>query len=54
MKNVHKKWKPEYKDKTVCEEWQNFANFKLWYDEHCIYGNQIDLDKDILVKGNKE
>lgn len=52
--NVHKKWKPEYKDKTVCEEWLNFANFKIWYDEHCIYGNQIDLDKDILVKGNKE
>lgn len=53
-KGVHKKYKPEYADKCVCEEWQNYANFKLWYDEHHVSGNQIDLDKDILKPGNKE
>lgn len=49
-----KKYKPEYADKCVCEEWQNYANFKLWYDEHHVFGNRIDLDKDILKPGNKE
>lgn len=53
-KEVHKKYKPEYADKCVCEEWQNYANFKLWYDEHHVFGNRIDLDKDILKSGNKE
>lgn len=44
----------KYKDKSVCEEWLNYANFKLWYDEHFISAknNQIDLDKDLLVQGN--
>lgn len=53
-KKVHKNYKPEYADKYVCEEWKNYANFKLWYDEHHVFGNQIDLDKDILKPGNKE
>ena len=54
-KNVHKKYKPEYADKCVCEEWQNYANFKLWFDEHYVpcKSNQMDLDKDLLVQGNK-
>lgn len=38
----------------MCEEWQNYANFKRWYDEHHVFGNRIDLDKDILKPGNKE
>ena len=48
-------YKPEYKDKSVCEEWLNYTNFKLWYDEHFISvkNNQVDLDKDLLVQGNK-
>lgn len=52
-KKIHV-YKPEYKDKSVCEEWLNYANFKLWYDEHFIpaKNNQIDLDKDLLVQGN--
>ena len=52
-KKIHV-YKPEYKDKSVCEEWLNYANFKLWYDEHFISAknNQIDLDKDLLVQGN--
>lgn len=51
---VQNKYKPEYKDKTVCEEWQNYANFKIWFDEHYVPDdNQLDLDKDLLVQGNK-
>lgn len=54
-KDVHKKYKPEYKDKSVCEEWLNYSNFKIWFDEHYVpcKNNQIDLDKDLLVQGNK-
>ena len=51
-KNVHK-YKPYYKDKKVCEEWLNFANFRIWYREHIIEGAKVDLDKDILCQGNK-
>ena len=40
-----------YKDVTVCEEWHKFSNFKKWFDKHYVDGWQ--LDKDILVKGNK-
>lgn len=40
-----------YIDCTVCEEWLLFTNFKEWHDENYIDGYQ--LDKDILVKGNK-
>ena len=54
-KKVHKKYKPEYKDKSVCEEWLNYSNFRIWFDEHYVpcKNNQIDLDKDLLVQGNK-
>lgn len=43
---------PQYRGCTVCEEWKNFSNFKVWYESHK-YGNVVlDLDKDILFKGN--
>ena len=51
-KKIHK-YKPYYKDKSVCEEWLNFANFRIWYREHIIEGAKVDLDKDILCQGNK-
>ena len=35
----------------VCKEWHNFQNFAKWFEENYIEGFQ--LDKDILVKGNK-
>lgn len=48
---IHKNY-PKYKDCTVCKEWWNYQNFRLWYEEHN-FGNKIlDLDKDILIKGN--
>lgn len=40
-----------YSDCSVCEEWYLFSNFKKWFNENYIEG--YDLDKDILVKGNK-
>lgn len=42
---------PSYRGCSVCEEWLTLSNFKRWYDENYIEGYQ--LDKDILVKGNK-
>lgn len=46
---------PSYKEVTVCEEWHNFQNFAKWYDENYyeVEGERMELDKDILVKGNK-
>lgn len=44
---------PQYKDCEVCEEWKNYSNFKVWYEAHCYGDTVLDLDKDILYKGNK-
>lgn len=44
---------PQYMECTVCEEWLNYSNFKIWYDQNKIPGMSLDLDKDILFKGNK-
>ena len=42
----------QYRGCTGCEEWYNFCNFKVWYESHK-YGDEVlDLDKDILFKGN--
>ena len=43
---------PRYIGCEVCEEWKNYSNFKVWWDEHKPNCN-ADLDKDILFKGNK-
>ena len=48
-KKVHK-LKPYYMDKNVCVEWQNYQNFKIWFDAHYIPGTKVDLDKDLLCK----
>lgn len=47
--------KPTYKDVSVCEEWHDFQNFAEWYHKNYyeIDGQQIHLDKDILVKNSK-
>ena len=53
-KNYHLK-KPTYEDCLVDEYWHNFQNFAKWYEEN--YNPEImkgwNLDKDILIKGNK-
>jgi hypothetical protein len=40
---------------TVCKEWHNYQNFAKWYHEnyYSIQGEIVQIDKDILVKGNK-
>lgn len=37
---------------TVCEEWKNYQNFAIWYNENCP-DEKFAIDKDILNKGNK-
>lgn len=53
-KELHKKH-ATYSDCTVCEEWHNFQVFAKWYEENYygIDGEKMNLDKDILKKGNK-
>lgn len=40
---------------NVCEEWMTYKLFKKWFDENYyeISSDKINLDKDILNKGNK-
>ena len=40
-----------YRECYVCDEWLTFSKFKEWFDKNYIDGWEID--KDILVKGNK-
>ena len=47
---------PIYEGCTICDEWlSDRESFYNWVAEnyYIIDGEQIDLDKDILVKGNK-
>ena len=47
--------RPTYKGCRVCENWWNFQVFAEWYYSHFyeIEGQIMNLDKDILKKGNK-
>jgi hypothetical protein len=51
----HQERQPTYKECTVAEEWHNFQIFAEWMESN--YNPKImqgwQLDKDILVKGNK-
>ena len=51
----YQKKEPTYKDCSVCKEWYNYSNFKKWFNDNYyeIDGERMDLDKDILMKGNK-
>ncbi len=43
-----------YKDKVVCDSWHNFQNFAEWATSQENFGKVgWDLEKDLLVKGNK-
>lgn len=46
---------PTYRDCIVCDEWLCYANFERWWDDNYyeISGQEMNLDKDILFKGNK-
>ena len=47
---------PSYQDVTCCDEWLSFANFLEWVNKEVGYKGKpfgFDLDKDIIIKGNK-
>lgn len=47
----YQKTQPTYVDVEICEEWKNFQNYAIWFDENHIEG--WHLDKDLLVSNNK-
>lgn len=49
--NSYQERHPAYKTCLVDPEWHNFQNFAKWYYEN--YKQDYQLDKDILIKGNK-
>ncbi len=54
-RELHKRF-PQYKDCKICDYWlEDKKNFYKWVEEnYYMVGNeQMDLDKDILCKGNK-
>ena len=44
-----------YNGCSVCDDWLCYSNFKKWYDNNYyeINNKTAQLDKDILIKGNK-
>lgn len=43
-----------YNDVSVCDEWLKLSNFKKWFEDPGNgYKEGYQLDKDLLVKGNK-
>jgi hypothetical protein len=51
-----KKRYPTYENVTCCSEWLSFANFFEWLNKEVGWAGKpvgFQLDKDILVKGNK-
>jgi hypothetical protein len=50
----HKRLHPAYNDCTICDEWLNLSNFRDWFENpENGYLDGLQIDKDILVKGNK-
>lgn len=49
-------YSPDYKNATVNKEWHNYQNFAKWWEENYIPDimKGWHIDKDILLKGNKE
>ena len=51
---------PTYRDVEVCKEWLCFQNFAKWcetqefFDAKDDKGNRYEIDKDLLIKGNKQ
>lgn len=53
-----KEKQPNYKDVTCCKEWLCFENFYEWIHKQenfnkWLNGERWQIDKDILIKGNK-
>ncbi|KAF0567399.1 hypothetical protein FQV37_2255 [Psychrobacter nivimaris] len=47
------KFRPSYHDCEVDKNWWNYQNFCQWYYSNNFSGIGYDLDKDVLVSGNK-
>jgi hypothetical protein len=47
--------RPTYEGCSVCREWHNFQSFAEWYKDNYYQANheRMEIDKDIIVKGNK-
>ncbi|MNQ94867.1 hypothetical protein D3C85_1104050 [compost metagenome] len=45
--------KPRYEQSTTSEDWRLFSQFKAWLEQQP-YWQELSIDKDILVPGNKE
>jgi hypothetical protein len=50
--NIYEK-QPTYRDCTICSEWLCYNTFAEYYETNLFYGLGYDLDKDLLVSGNK-
>ena len=46
---------PTYFDCSICEDWIHFQRFAEWHEENYykVEGSKIQLDKDLLIQGNK-
>lgn len=46
---------PTYKDVSLCEEWKCFTTFYSWFEDNYyeLPNTRMELDKDIIIKGNK-
>ena len=56
--NIYRRTRPTYQDVTCCNEWLLYENFYEWLHLQENFGKWLngekwELDKDILVKGNK-
>lgn len=50
-----KKTNNAYQDCSICHDWLTLSNFKQWFEDPINgYQDGFQIDKDILVKGNKE
>lgn len=51
----YKEKRPSYINCEVCDEWHCYQNFAEWFENNYyeIENEKMNLDKDILIKGNK-
>lgn len=49
----YQKTKPTYKGFSLKEDWHNFQVFAEWYYSQNFCGLGYELDKDLIIKGNK-
>ena len=42
-----------HKGCSVCDDWHNYQVFAKWYNEQPFTGSGSQLDKDLLIAGNK-